>query len=492
MKENSSRKIATFVAIAFLPLSAFASSSTPATLAAAGDFDGRHYEIIAASTIDWNTANDAANTSTFQGASGHLATVTSEAEDLFIESLRIQAGLSKAEVWVGGKTDSNCSPVPGCGWVWVNDEGPISTRQVPLISYSNWLDYPTVEPNNLGGMEQHLGVGLGGNFGWNDEGNLGNIGGYVIEYDNSNPIDPVTCTGGAGCETTGGQLVMVPQSALTGSSEIGIRTYEFTDDPLRCGVSPLVLFDTDADPDNDLIIPPYLCGSPKFLIVEVETFDVNLADGTVLVENEVIDALPNNLYECTGPLDPMMLLSLAETLDPQHRDKVTYQRTNPADMLENDLGAGVDPQFAGAMTELTDGCASSRGKIMSFSYLGIGLSFNFGAGFDYASNPDGNRERVAALTRYKLVLLQASVAEARSKGAIGGFANFVLRIPLRIAIRAHDRGRYGRALRAVRLFHYLSDAVTYGLVTNENFDGENDARASNIEFMYTDSVLPFN
>jgi len=475
------------LAVTLLPVTV---SAQGPTLAAQGDFDGRRYEIIADNGVDWITANAAAGAATYLGVNGHLATITSEAEDLFIESLRLSAGLAIPETWIGGiAVSSTCLPFPGCDWTWINDEGPISTPQVPTPSYSNWL---SGEPNNAGSGEKHLAVGLGNLYGWNDEGNLGNIGGYVIEYDAATPIDPVECTDGDGCETTNGQTIVLPPSALGVDPEIGIRTFEFNDDPSRCGVSPLVLFDTDGDPNNDLIIPPYLCGSPKFLIVEIRTENVSITEVTILIENEVIDALPNNLYECTGPIDPMMLLSMADTLDPQHRDKVTYQRDNPADMLENSLGGTRDPVLASAMTELTDGCGSSRGKVMRMSYIGIGLSINFGAGYDLETNPDGNRERFAALTRYKLVVLKAAVREARAKGSIGRFANRILHLKLRLAIKLHDRQRYKAARRMVRFFKFMSGRISYGEVAGENFSGEHEARASNIEFMYTDSIIPFN
>ena len=479
------------LAIAILPLTASATDSSTPMPVAEGDFDGRHYEIYADAGVDWQTANTAANASIHFGVNGHLATITSASEDAYIRLLRSNANeyLAQPEVWVGGMTDSDCFPVPGCGWNWVNDEGPISTSQVPLASYSNWLGS---EPNNAGSGEKYLGVGLLGQFGWNDEGNLGLIGGYVVEYDNWTPVDPAECASVEGCETTIGQTLILPASALGVDPEIGVRTFEYTDDPARCGVSPAVLYDTDGNPNNDLIIPPYLCGSPKFLIVEVITDGIDISEGTVQIENEVTDALPDNLYECTGPIDPQMLLSMADTLDPQHRDKVTYQRTNPADMLENDIGATVDPMFAGAMTDLTDGCGSSRGKVMKTSYFGIGLSINFGDGYDYETNPDGNRERFAALTRYKLQVLDAAVKESRIKGSIDRFSYRLLRFPLRVAIRLHDRQRYNSAKRWVQVFQYVSGWVQYGVVENENYSGEHDARASNIEFMYTDSIIPFH
>jgi hypothetical protein len=44
----------------------------------------------------------------------------------------------------------------------------------------------------------------------------------------------------------------------------------------------------------------------------------------------------------------------------------------------------------------------------------------------------------------------------------------------------------------VRFFKFMSGRISYGEVADENFSGEHDARASNIEFMYTDSIIPFN
>jgi hypothetical protein len=146
------------------------------------------YEVIVAPGITWAAANAAANAATHRGAQGHLATITTAAEDAFIEGLRAAALTNEA--WVGGIQFPCESPEvnAGCGWEWINSEGDISTSTYPLPSYSNWLPYGTgFEPNDLGG-EGHLAVGLGGNFGWNDEGNLGNIGGYVIEYDNLIPV----------------------------------------------------------------------------------------------------------------------------------------------------------------------------------------------------------------------------------------------------------------------------------------------------------------
>jgi hypothetical protein len=451
------------------------------------EFDGRHYQVVADNGVSWENAEAAAEAQSYEEVAGHLATLTSEAEDIFVDGLRRDAGLTRAEVWIGGSQQS-CSPeAAGCGWQWLNDEGPISTPQEPLLSYSNWL---ANEPNDQTGpgSEQHLAIGLGNAFGWNDEGALGNIGGYVIEFDTATIIDPNAClSGGSGCETTAGQVMTLPPVALQPDASIGIRTYEFDDDPARCGgTNPLVLFGA-TDPRPDLIIPPYLCGSPKFLVVEVDTEGFEIRQGTVLVENEPVESLPGNLYECTGPID-------GSDPDPQHRDVVAWQATDPTAMLENDLGHTVDSAFKGALGEFTFECGSSRGKIRGLSYYVIGLHIDFGPGYDFETNPDGNHERFVALTRYKLLLLRDAVRESKpalSSGLVRKLGYAALTLLSKTAITLHDRRNYPAALLTTRLFLLTAENLPYTPIAGENYHGEHVMRGSNIEFMYEEKVIPF-
>jgi hypothetical protein len=483
MTRITSSHITILLAAALLPLAA---SATTPVLKAEGGFEGRWYQVYEAKGITWDDANAAAIAATHNAVQGHLATITAAAEDMYVDALRRDAMLEKPEAWVGGRQKDG-SNEPGEGWMWINNEGPISTAQAPLPSYSNWLDH---EPNNQN-VEKYLGVGLGNRFGWNDEQALGNIGGFVVEFDNAVPVDPSACTSPEGCGTTAGQTLSFILEALQDDPKIGIRTYEFMDDPARCGKEPLELFFDDGIPDNEVTIPPYLCGSPRFLLVEVESEGIDISDGTVAIENKVEDALPGNLYDCTGPFGALNGLDL----DPQHRDKVTYQTTNPARMLENTVGDYYDPlSYKGSLSEVTFGCGSSRGKTYSLSYLGIGLSINFGAEFDLATNPDGNLDAFARLTRYKLEVLKAAVLE--SKVALNG--TFWQKLGYRAltgltgaAIKFHDRGNYEKALLMVRLFGFTVNNLSYDSIVDENYSGEHQVRSSNIEFMYTDSILPF-
>jgi hypothetical protein len=157
-------------------------------------------------------------------------------------------------------------------------------------------------------------------------------------------------------------------------------------------------------------------------------------------------------------------------------------------MLESTIGATVNGKYAGSLSEVTFECGSSRGKTKSSSYYGVGLSFNYGPGYSLKNNPTGNLVETAALTKYKLLVLQASVVE--SKPALHKLTYKVLKALVDTAIKLHDRKKYQAALISVRLFLYLSNAVSYAVIPNENYNGEHQMRGSNIEFMYTSSILP--
>lgn len=490
MTTRISKLVASLVALALSPM-----AIATTTIHAEGDFQGHHYQVVidrgtnyANAQDAWNAASAAASASMYMGVYGHLATITSFGEDDFIESLR--SGLSPAEAWVGGSTDSSCTPVPGCGWMWVNGEGAISTFQVPLaLVYHNWLDD---EPNNQG-TERYLGVGLGGQFGWNDEQARGNIGGYVIEFDV--PIPATECeSGGEGCPLSEGTTATFPPSVeLTSMDQIDVRRFEFTDDLSACGSVTRTIFGEITDPNDDLpdaIIPAYLCGSPKFQVVIAETTDIRIPNGTILVENQTSDVFPNNLYDCTGPNNPDIGDPLLHPDDPQNRDVMAWQTTDLTKMPENDLGAMHG--FPGSVGEFNFECGSSRGKGHSFSLYFLGMHIDFGDGYDIATNPDGNHAQFALLTRYKLHVLKDVIVE--SKVALNSnfaqrFGHWWLNRWVNIAIRKHDRGQYNAALWRLRLIDGLIQYLPYTEIADENYQGETEMRNSNGIFMYTDKVI---
>ncbi|MEM4407102.1 MAG: CARDB domain-containing protein, partial [Candidatus Methanomethylicaceae archaeon] len=88
----------------------------------------------------WTSAKVAAEGRSYLGVSGHLATITSIEESLFITNT---FGSSINGAWLGGY-QSEGSVEPGGGWSWVTGE--------PFI-FTNW---GSGEPNNSGGYEHYL------------------------------------------------------------------------------------------------------------------------------------------------------------------------------------------------------------------------------------------------------------------------------------------------------------------------------------------------
>jgi hypothetical protein len=150
-----------------LALAAGLLSTTRTEAAAIMGPNGNYYEVIRSGGISWDAANAEAQG---LGDGWHLATVCDEAENEFINELRQLSQLG--QVWLGGYQSPADEAGASAGWTWVNGEGPITTAF-----------WEPGEPNDVGGAgsEQHLGLGLFGSSSWNDEGNLGNIHGYVVE-----------------------------------------------------------------------------------------------------------------------------------------------------------------------------------------------------------------------------------------------------------------------------------------------------------------------
>ena len=126
--------------------------------------NGHEYILYAANGTTWQDAKQWV-TNNFSGC--YLASVTSAEENVFINtSLFANQG---GEYWLGGFQDPN-STAAEKGWKWDSGE---------TWSYTNWN---IGEPNDFygPGSEQYLGANWRGGH-WNDEGNLGNITGFVVE-----------------------------------------------------------------------------------------------------------------------------------------------------------------------------------------------------------------------------------------------------------------------------------------------------------------------
>ena len=484
-----SRTVPAFIT-AILGVAALEAHATTFTPPQPVQFDGRYYQVVIANKISWEAAKAAAEQRTFQGVQGHLATIGSPEEDAFVHQLRQQVlskphpALSGTELWVGGfqVPCATTTPEPACGWMWLNGESIAPGNSA--APYTNWLNG---EPNNLirspdalnRASEDHLAIGLNGGFGWNDEGALSNVWGYVVEYGDSVTVPASTCAAdGPGCNPTGAQILQFPAgAAIAPGATLSARVTTIHDDPNRCGKQPLTLF------NGAVVIPPYLCGHPDFMVIETHTEGVEVLTGAIEVENLTEEVLPNNLYGCSsvrqnpaGQFDP----------DPSHRDVVAWQAQDPQRMLETSAGTG---RFFGTVTEVTYACGSSRGKVVNGSYHFVGLRIHPGPGNEFA---DGNHQSFIELTTYKLALLRASVDQAKVKGALPKLDHLALRVLLDLAIKFHERGNYRLAALHTQLFLKAVEHVRYREVPGENFNGEHLMRGSNIEFMYEAKILPFD
>ncbi len=169
--------------------------------------NGNVYEFVPAAGISWQDALIAAEQRTFGCTHGHLVTLTSAEEDVFVQMLRkeyVAAGvIPDGEVWTGGYQEPG-QTVLTAGWFWINNEGPIGGD-----AYANWYQ-PTGEPNDCcgtqyieDGEENFLAIGF--YSGWNDDDPThGNAVGYVVEYEKMpvaidirpggvpNPVNPVS------------------------------------------------------------------------------------------------------------------------------------------------------------------------------------------------------------------------------------------------------------------------------------------------------------
>jgi hypothetical protein len=139
--------------------------------------NGHYYKVVQEPNLLWDDARIKAAESTFNNVHGYLATITSAAEDNFIDSLR--SGIrTNLLVWVGGSQETNAVSSTN-GWSWINGEGPIA-GQDGGATYANWI---FGEPNDAGGpnSEQYLAIGSVG-WGWSSEADDRHVEGYVIEY----------------------------------------------------------------------------------------------------------------------------------------------------------------------------------------------------------------------------------------------------------------------------------------------------------------------
>ncbi len=137
--------------------------------------NGHYYEVVEAST-SWPDADTGAQAKSHLSVQGHLATITSAAEQAFVTSLMVSDSPNQ-HCWAGGYQPDGAAE-PGGGWSWVTGE---------TWSFTSW--YPG-EPNQyLGFNEDHMFLNAGSHAAsgrWSD--GQGPDGRWsMVEYD----VEPV-------------------------------------------------------------------------------------------------------------------------------------------------------------------------------------------------------------------------------------------------------------------------------------------------------------
>jgi len=134
-----------------------------------------HYYEVVKSCVSWDTALDkaAATYNKSLGLTGYLATVTSAAENAFIDSI-----IGNADVWLGGSDEKNEGT-----WKWM--AGP---EKGQTISYTNWTNG---EPNNSGWLTGEDYLMMYASTGkWNDT-SCSDKNYYVVEFNTKAQPVPV-------------------------------------------------------------------------------------------------------------------------------------------------------------------------------------------------------------------------------------------------------------------------------------------------------------
>ena len=75
------------------------------------------------------------------------------------------------------------------------------------------------------------------------------------------------------------------------------------------------------------MIPTYLCGSPKFVVVRAVGTNINIPKGVVITESDTAIILPDNVFDCNAPIPARE--------SPQQQDVGVWQSLDATEMWEN-------------------------------------------------------------------------------------------------------------------------------------------------------------
>lgn len=146
--------------------------------------NGHYYEIVNnGSAINWATARANAKARTFNGLTGYLATITSQAEQTFLYSKTVTTG------WIGASDGYDVST----NQIWKWADGPeagqtfwttaCGTGAQGICSSTGMYNFwNSGEPNGVNGSEDNGEFGFGSGGQWNDCQNGCNRTQYIVEY----------------------------------------------------------------------------------------------------------------------------------------------------------------------------------------------------------------------------------------------------------------------------------------------------------------------
>ncbi len=163
------------LALSAAVLSASAAAAAPVLFPGTGNY----YELIGTQTT-WADAVTEAAAQTYLGVGGHLATVTSDAENTFLSGT-FASGEAAFFAWLGGHE-------PNDDGVWLWGAGPedgiqFSQGDVPTAPFL-YVNWGGIEPNDFAPGEDYLAINLGATF-------AGVLPGEWIDSPNPNPSDPI-------------------------------------------------------------------------------------------------------------------------------------------------------------------------------------------------------------------------------------------------------------------------------------------------------------
>lgn len=256
-------------------------SVTP-TGAAYNPDNGHYYEFVS-TTLSWTAAQAAASSSTFNGLTGYLVTITSEVESDFVFSkvpsdVTAWAGASDASVegewrWITGPetgTQFWSGAGSGAGGVAVNG------------AYTDWNG--TGEPNDSGG-EDYMELDLNRN--WNDinESGYGSGRAYVVEY------------GGLNGETATDQNSATVSITNRQNFPATLQSSTPTDDAIDVSVSANIVltFDETINAQSGNITIKKSSDDSNFEVFDV-TSDISGSGSTVITINPTTDLAFNTAY----------------------------------------------------------------------------------------------------------------------------------------------------------------------------------------------------